>query len=108
MVCCARNGTVSWHRPCRDCAGMKTTIIAALLAAALPAAAQDRARTWIGAGLGTGGARRSSEALAMMGELVHQRGANHWALRAVSIREPYGDGSRSLSDVGLLYGRVAK
>ena len=80
----------------------------ALLVLALPAAAQDRARTWIGAGAGTGGAKRSSEALALMGQLVHQRGANHFALRGVTIRDPFGEGSGSLTDVGLLYGRVAK
>jgi hypothetical protein len=42
-----------------------------------------------------------------MGELVHQRGANHFALRGVTIQDPYGEGSE-LRDVGLLYGRVAK
>ena len=73
----------------------------------MPADAQDRARTWIGAGAGTGGAKGSSEALAVMGELVHQRGANHFALRGVTIQDPYGEGSE-LRDVGLLYGRVAK
>ena len=84
-------------------------MLAALLAAlALPATAQDRARTWLGAGGGTGGARGSSEALALMGELVHQRGANHFALRGVAITDPFGEGSDSLTEIGLLYGRVAK
>ena len=87
---------------------MRSALAVALLVLALPTAAQDRARTWVGAGAGTGGAKRSSEALALMGQLVHQRGANHFALRGVTIRDPYGEGSGSLTDVGLLYGRVAK
>jgi hypothetical protein len=79
-----------------------------MLAAALPAAAQDRARTWLGVGYGTGGARRGSEAGAFMGELVHQTGANHLAVRGTVLVDPFGEGSDSLADLGLLYGRVAK
>jgi hypothetical protein len=83
-------------------------VAALLLACPLPAAAQDRARTWLAGGYGVGGAKGGREGATYMGELVHQRGANHFALRGVAVEEPFGPGTEPLVDLGLLYGRVAK
>lgn len=85
--------------------GLMIVVVAATPA---PAAAQERARTWVGLGYGAGGARGGSEAAALMGELVHQNGAHHLAARAVVIVDPFGEGSDSFSELGALYGRVAK
>lgn len=88
----------------RRCSLLFGVLIAALLPSHLQAQ-QDgtRSRTWLGAGLG-GGYSLDSDGIALMAELVHQRGAHHFAVRALTIFDPGGD-DHVASELGILYGR---
>lgn len=87
---------------------LKLALLLLLLAAAPPAAAEDRARTWLGVGYGGGTAGNGDDGFALMGQLVHQRGGSHIAVRGVILVDPLGEDSDSFGELGLLYGRVSK
>ncbi len=78
----------------------------ALAAAAGPAAADERPRTWAsgGFGLGTGG---SGDGLTLDGAVVHQRGPHYFALRGFMLADPFDAGASSTRELALLYGRSA-
>jgi hypothetical protein len=87
----------------------RLVVLVLVCAAASPfvASAQDSASTFLGAGYGVGGRRHGQELSSGMAELVFQRGANHFAVRAVAMGDLFGDTGESFGEAGLLYGRAA-
>jgi arginase family protein len=70
--------------------------------------AQDRSRVWLGLGLGGGGRADGASGIALMGEVVSQVRAHHFALRGLGVVDPLGEGADEFGEIGLLYGRAAK
>lgn len=86
---------------------MRFRLVVALLAVAFPpaAAAQDRPRIWLGAGL-AGGGGQDVAGVGLMGQLVFQKRAHHFAARALFMFDPYDSGN--IGELGVLYGRVVQ
>jgi len=71
-------------------------------------AAQDRSRIWLGAGLGSAARADGASGFAVMGEVVYQVRAHHFAVRALGAADPFDTGADAFGEIGLLYGRAAK
>jgi hypothetical protein len=56
-------------------------------------AAQDRSRIWLGLGFGSGARADGATGAALMAELVYQVRAHHFAIRALGVIDPYGEGA---------------
>ena len=92
--------------------GSGVSILAWLMAitAGLPSplVGQDRSRIWLGAGLGSAARSDGAGGAALMGEIVYQVKAHHFAIRAMGAADPFGEGADEFGEIGLLYGRAAK
>jgi hypothetical protein len=73
-----------------------------------PLVGQDRSRIWLGAGLGSAARSDGASGFALMGEIVYQVKAHHFAIRAMGAADPFGEGADEFGEIGLLYGRAAK
>jgi hypothetical protein len=79
------------------------------LGAVLPnsVVAQERSRIWLGLGLGSGARSDGASGAALLGEIVYQTRAHHFALRGLGVIDPFGDSNNDFGEIGILYGRAA-